>query len=684
MRWRWSPSQRYSDRSCFLQMLIHTLSRRQKRLVLATIDVALFALALWIALAVRRSTLTPDVHGNYGWLLLTMVAVRVPVFTLVGMYRFVLRHPNNQLVVTTLKGIVISTIGFGTAIFLFRLHGVPRSILVIEPFVATTLVIAGREALARIARHLTKDDARMEPVLIYGAGSAGMQLAQSLSYSEDYRPVAFLDDEPSKWGMRMAELPVFAPTRISRLVEKFGIQKALLAAPATDAAHRRQMIQMLERAGLNILEVPNFLDLVRGGHSLSDLSEVHVDDLLGRTAVLPDDNLLREVIPGRAVMITGAGGSIGSELCRQVAALGPSQLVLFEISEYALYSIEMQLGELYPDLKVAAVLGSVLDEGRLEETYRRFDVESVYHAAAYKHVPLVEQNPIEGVRNNVVGTLNAARAAVRAGVSSFLFVSTDKAVRPCNVMGASKRMAELAVLLVAEEGKRSRFQAQGKNTSTRFTIVRFGNVLDSAGSVVPLFRRQIASGGPVTVTDPDVQRYFMTIPEAAQLVVQASAMGSNGEVYLLDMGEPIRVLDLAKRMVDFATRSLGREIPIAFTGLRPGEKLVEELLVDPRRSEATSHPKIFKASEDGPDRETVARLIQQLNKALDTDALPAVYGILEELVEGYGRPEASQDVLSRGDCSYSFAVNQESANGETSESANVKDLPKPKPSRFVS
>ena len=640
-------------------MLIDALSRRQKRQILVLMDIALSALALWIALAMRRSTFAPDYWGNYPLMLLAIVAVRLPVFTLVGMYRSVLRHPNQKLVAQTLKGVGISGIGFGAAVFLMRLQGVPRSVLFLEPFIATTLVIASREVLSRLARHLTRDGKRIEPVLIYGAGSAGLQLAQALRYSEDMRPVAFIDDEPSKWGMCIAELNVFPHSRIPKLVAKYNIRKALLAAPASDAAHRRQMIDMLEKAGLSILQVPSFLDLVRGEQSLADLSEVHAHDLLGRCAVLPDDNLLRKVIPGHSVMITGAGGSIGSELCRQVAAFAPSQLVLFEINEYALYRIEMQLGELYPDLKVAAVLGSVLDEERLEETYRRFKVESVYHAAAYKHVPLVEQNPIEGVRNNVQGTFIAARAAVRAGVSSFLFVSTDKAVRPCNVMGASKRLAELAVLLVDEQARKNRFQGTAVSPATRFTIVRFGNVLDSAGSVVPLFRRQIASGGPVTVTDPGVMRYFMTIPEAAQLVVQASAMGCSGEVYLLDMGEPVRVLDLAKRMVELATRGTGREVPIAFTGLRPGEKLVEELLVDPGRTESTSHPKIFKALENGSDSVTVARLLGQLESALDKGALPAVYGILEELVEGYKRPASSQDVLNRESSCYSFTGEEE-------------------------
>lgn len=628
-------------------------------MLLILMDMGISALALWIALAVRRTTFAPDYWGNYSWMALALIAVRIPAFTFVGLYKSLLRLPNQRLVVQTIQGVAISTLAFGAAVFMMRLQSVPRSVLIFEPFIAITLVVASREILQRIARHLMRDGKKVEPVLIYGAGSAGLQLAQALSFSQEMRPVAFLDDEPSKWGVRMAELDVYPPARIAKLIQKHGIQKALLAAPSSEASHRRQMIQVLEKAGLAILEVPNFLDLVRGGQNVSDLAEVQVKDLLGRNTVLPDDNLLRKVIPGHSVMVTGAGGSIGSELCRQVAALKPRQLVLFETNEYALYRIEMQLHELYPDLNVAAVLGSVLDEDRLGNTLKRFQVESVYHAAAYKHVPLVEQNPVEGVRNNAMGTFSAARASVRHGVTNFLFVSTDKAVRPCNVMGASKRLAELAVLLVDEEAKKAQAQRHNPDPTTRFTIVRFGNVLDSAGSVVPLFRHQIASGGPVTVTDPNVMRYFMTIPEAAQLVVQASAMGCSGEVYLLDMGKPVRILDLAKRMVELATRGTGREVPIEFTGLRPGEKLVEELLVDPGRTESTSHPKIFKALENGSDLATVARLLAQLEAALNKGALPAVYGILEELVEGYQRPDCAKDVLNRTSSCYSFTGEEE-------------------------
>ena len=672
-------------------MAIDTLSRFQKQLILVAMDVVLFAGALWASFAIRLSTTSPEFYGNFWWMLGTLAIVRIPVFIRIGMYHSVLRHPDSPIAFTTLKGMTLSALGMGALFFVLRFDGVPRSILLIEPFISTTVVIASREVLARMLRRMVTRGQVGEPVLIYGAGSAGLQLAQSLRYSEEMRPVAFLDDEPSKWGMRMAELGVYPPSKIRKLVEKYGIQQALMAAPSVTAGQRRKMVRLLEEGGLSILEVPSFLDLVRGKQRIEELAEVKAKDLLGRSAVMPDDNLLREVIPGRSVMVTGAGGSIGSELCRQVAALNPTRIVLFEISEYALYRIEMQLGSLYPDLEVAAVLGSVLDEKRVEETLRHFGVDSVYHAAAYKHVPLVEQNPIEGVRNNVQGTLCAARAAVRAGVSSFLFVSTDKAVRPCNVMGASKRLAELAFLLVAEESKH-RAEQDPKVAATRFNIVRFGNVLDSAGSVVPLFRRQIASGGPVTVTHRDVQRYFMTIPEAAQLVVQASGMGDSGEVFLLDMGSPVRVHDLAKKMIELATRGTGREIQIEFTGLRPGEKLVEELLVDPACSEPTSHPKIFKAREHGPDRETMARLLAHLLQALEKGALDAVYGILEDLVEGYGRPETAQDVLGRGHCSYSYAVqagrkpglSQVAENGVPPQATPTTPQATPAPSRHAS
>jgi len=654
-------------------------SRRQKQLALVALDLGIFAMALWWAYALRKSDLFPNYEGNYWTMWAVMALPRIPVYVKLGLYRAVLRYPSPQLTRIALQGSAIAAIFSGTILYFLQLTGDPRSVLFLEPFIATLLVIASREILAKWSAKVNAKDGLFgapAPVVIYGAGSAGLQLAQTLRFGEDYHPVAFLDDEPSKWGLEVGNLKVYPPSRLQSLVQRYGIESALLAAPASDAAHRRQMIELLEKPGLTIMEVPNFLDLIRGNHKLEELAEVHTSDLLGRAAVLPDDNLLREIIPGHSVLITGAGGSIGSELCRQVAALGPAQLVLFEISEYALYRLEMELHEAFPDLKVAAVLGSVLDEGRFEQTCRRFGVESIYHAAAYKHVPLVEQNPLAGIRNNVFGTLTAAKVAVRCGVHNFLMVSTDKAVRPCNVMGASKRVAELACLMVAEQAQHQHVAETHGQQPTRFAIVRFGNVLDSAGSVVPLFRKQIASGGPVTVTDPEVQRYFMTIPEAAQLVVQASAMGDGGEVYLLDMGEPVKVVDLARRMIDLATRSCSREIAIEFTGLRPGEKLVEELLVDMDRSEATGHPKIFKAIEKGADTTTLARQLLQLEEALHKGVLPAVYGVLEELVEGYGRPDCPKDVLHKSGGGYSFQDGEEEATTAEAPSPGTEGSPR--------
>ena len=638
--------------------LVDRLSRRQKQVILVLMDTGIFAGALYLAFLLRLDDRAMASTGAFWGMFVAVVATRVPIFIKLGLYRAVLRYPSRQLILTIFRGVALSALLISAVLYLLRVEFlargvVPRAVVFIEPLISCVAVIASREFLAYLlARFLGQDDE--QPVLIYGAGVAGMQLAQALALEGSMRPVAFVDDEPSKWGARMVDLDVRSPDQVPRLVHRYGIRVALVAAPATDAEHRRRMVERLEAAGLEVKEVPGVLDLVRGRSQIAELATVKSSDLLGRGVVDPDDELLQKVVPGRSVLVTGAGGSIGSEICRQVAALGPARLVLYEINEYALYRVEMELAEAFPGLKVAAVLGSVLDERRLEETYRRFAVDSVYHAAAYKHVPLVEQNPVEGVRNNVFGTLTAARAAVHCGVGTFLLVSTDKAVRPCNVMGASKRVAELACLMLGTQARGSRVLRPGVAEPTRFSIVRFGNVLDSAGSVVPLFRKQIAAGGPVTVTHPDVQRYFMTIPEAAQLVVQASAMGEGGEVFLLDMGEPVRVLELAERMIELATANAHRSIPIEFTGLRPGEKLVEELLVDPERSRPTAHPKIYRAVEDGLGAEVVAAALVRMEDAMERGALALVYGLLAELVEGYEEPPEARDVLHRGGTAFSF------------------------------
>lgn len=638
--------------------ILDRLSRRQKQAIMVALDAGLFAFTLWAALAIREGNWRPDFRGYYWTFLAVLVAARIPIFIRIGLYRAALRYPGTKLTRTAILGVALSSLAVGTALFLIRPSFASRSALfVLEPLLATLAVIVSREVLAHyLARHLRRVQAA-EPVLIYGAGVAGMQLAQSLLLGGPLRPVAFVDDDPTKWGVRLLDLDVHPSDRLPELAARHGAATALLAAPGADADDRRVMLERLEAAGLKVQEVPEILEILLGRQPVDRLHAVSSADLLQRRVVTPDDSLLRGVVTGCSVMVTGAGGSIGAEICRQLAALGPSQLVLFEISESALYHLEMDLAEHWPDLRVSAVLGSVLDEARLEETLRRFKVDTVYHAAAYKHVPMVEQNPLEGVRTNVFGTFVAARAAVRSGVRNFLLVSTDKAVRPTGVMGASKRLAELACLMVHEQARKASLRLARGGESTRFSIVRFGNVLDSAGSLVPLLRHQISRGGPVTITHKEVTRYFMTITEAAQLVLQASALGRGGEVFLLDMGEPVRIHDLAVRMIELATRGTGRRVPIRIIGLRPGEKLREELLVDPARSRPTGHPKIFMAMEHGPSAEEVHQAILRLETALQRGQLGEVYDVLERTVEGYVRPERPVDVLRRGETCYSFVGN---------------------------
>ncbi len=662
--------------------LLDRFSRRQRQAFLIVMDAGLFALTLWGALAIREGSWRPNSRGYFWTFLAVLLVTRIPIFVRLGLYRAALRYPSTRITRTAILGIGLSSLAAGTALFLLRPAFASRSALfVLEPLLATLAVIASREFLAQLlARQLQRAQAA-EPVLIYGAGVAGLQLAQSLPLGGVMRPVAFVDDDPSKWGMRLVDLDVHPSSRLRELALRHRVRTALLAAPSTEAEDRRAMLRRLTEAGLKVKEVPGILELLVGRQPVDRLHEVRADDLLPRRVVLPDDSLLRKVVTGRTVLVTGAGGSIGSEICRQLAPLGPRQLVLFEISEYALYRIEMELAEGWPELKVAAVLGSVLDEARLEETLRRFKVDAVYHAAAYKHVPLVEQNPLEGVRTNVFGTFVAARAAVRAGVSTFLLVSTDKAVRPTSVMGASKRMAEHACLMVQEQAQAAavRFARDERGAPTRFGIVRFGNVLDSAGSLVPLLRHQIARGGPVTITHPEVTRYFMTITEAAQLVIQASAMGKGGEVFLLEMGAPVKVHDLARQMIDLATRGTGRSIEIVFTGLRPGEKLHEELMVDPARSRPTSHSKIHMAVEHGESAESIHRAILRLEAALQKGTLSEVYTVLEEHVEGYRRPERAADVLRRDETCFSFAGNGQPAAAEpvSAPAPAVQPVPAP-------
>lgn len=502
------------------------------------------------------------------------------------------------------------------------------------------LVMASRLILRRVFRPLFQNEnASRAPKgkrsLIYGAGEAGYQLATALKYSNAFEVVGFLDDSQDRWGKTILDIPIHDPESARSLIDRFNIEAALIAIPSADRKRISEIARSLESTGIAVRALPGVEDLVTGRVTTSDLKEVPIEDLLGRDPVPPVSDLLNRNIEGKSVMVTGAGGSIGSELCRQILRQRPKALVLLERSEYALYAIEKELRTLVADQSATIIplLGSILDGDRVEEAMRTFDVDTVYHAAAYKHVPIVEANPIEGVQNNAIGTWNTLEAAIRAGIGSFVLISTDKAVRPTNVMGASKRLAELVLQAVAE-------RVASERDAPDISMVRFGNVLGSSGSVVPLFREQIRRGGPVTLTHEDITRYFMTIPEAAQLVIQAGAQGSNADVFLLDMGDPVRIHDLAKRMIrlsGFEVRDAEHpdgDIEIDIVGLRPGEKLYEELLID-ADAEPTLHPRIARANERSLPWDELSAVLDRMTLAIANRDEAAVVATLEQVVDGY-------------------------------------------------
>ena len=516
-----------------------------------------------------------------------------------------------------------------------------------------TLVLASRLILRRVFLPLFQDEhAPSRPKgkrsLIYGAGEAGYQLATALKYSSAYDVVGFVDDSEDRWGKSILDIPIHDPHDVPGLIRQLAIEAALVAIPSADRTRISTIARSLEATGIAVRALPGVEDLVSGRVTTNDLKEVPIEDLLGRDPVTPVDNLLRRNITGKSVMVTGAGGSIGAELCRQILRQRPATLVLLERSEFALYSIEKELQSLKtePYIQIVPLLGSVLDDQHMEDAMRTSHVNTIYHAAAYKHVPIVESNPIEGVANNVLGTWRTLDAAIRAEVDDFVLISTDKAVRPTNVMGASKRLAEMVLQATAARTDSTR-------PTPNISMVRFGNVLGSSGSVVPLFREQIRRGGPVTLTHEDITRFFMTIPEAAQLVIQAGAQGSNADVFLLDMGDPIRIHDLATRMIrlsGFEVRNADHpdgDIEIDIVGLRPGEKLYEELLID-ADAEPTQHPRIARANERFLPWDQLSSILHRLNRAIETRDDANVRAILEETVDGY-QPSQPGLPTRRGD-----------------------------------
>ncbi|MBB1424717.1 polysaccharide biosynthesis protein [Pseudoalteromonas sp. SG43-7] len=578
----------------FIRSILNA-SRAKKRAITLFIDSLFIAAAFWLALIVRLDSLAPFSElGN--WLLLAMlIPTGLIAFINLGLYRAVLRYMNSQALWAIVLGTVITTVSLVLLSFFVGIT-IPRTMPFIFAWLCL-LTVGGSRILVRamIGKMATVNK---ESVIIYGAGSAGRQLATALGAGPEYYVRAFIDDDQSKQGSIIQGIPVICFKDIYELINKGKATKVLLALPSASRARRKEVLAQLEPLTIKVLSIPGMADVVEGKAQLSEFREVEIEDLLGRDPVTPKPELMAANIAGKIVMVTGAGGSIGSELCRQIVRQQPKKLVLFEISEFGLYSIEKELNEYiannHIDLELIPIMGSVQRINRIETVMMAFGVQTVYHAAAYKHVPLVEHNVVEGVRNNVFGTYYAAKAAVNAKVETFVLISTDKAVRPTNVMGATKRMAELVLQGLA--------QTKGKEHRTRFCMVRFGNVLGSSGSVVPLFRRQIKEGGPITLTHQDITRFFMTIPEAAQLVIQAGSMGKGGDVFVLDMGDSVKIKDLASKMIRLSglevkdkTNPHG-DIEILCTGLRPGEKLYEELLIGDNVGE-TPHERIMTANE---------------------------------------------------------------------------------------
>ena len=610
--------------------------RLQKQLSVIALDVGLALLSTWLAFSLRLDTLHWP-SGAQWWVYLLAPVLAVPIFVRLGLYRAIFRYTGLAALMAIAKAVALyAVLLFGILLWQHWL-GVPRSIGVLQPIIFL-LVIGGSRALVRfwlvgLGRSRTASEGRL---LIYGAGQAGVQTASAIANAHQFVLVGFIDDDPAKVGRSINGVLVFAPDRIAELVREKGVTDILLAMPSAARTRRNEIIASLGTLPVHVRTLPSMSDLASGRVTVRNFNELDVEDLLGRDPVVAVPQLLTRTSADQVVLVTGAGGSIGSELCRQILKEKPRQLLLLDHSEFGLYSIHQELRALCKaqGLAVALVplLGSVANPRRLAEVCDLYRPAWVYHAAAYKHVPIVESNPSEGIANNVFGTLNMARAALAAGVANFVLVSTDKAVRPTNVMGASKRMAELVLQALAD------FQ-QGAG-GTRFTMVRFGNVLGSSGSVVPLFRSQIASGGPLTVTHPEVTRYFMTIPEAAQLVLHAGAMATGGEVFVLDMGQPVRIIELARRMVELSGLRVRDEahpegdIEITITGLRPGEKLYEELLIgdDPSRTE---HPRIMKAHEEFLAWPDLLAQLEALRDAVDAGDVPAIKAVLTTCVHGY-------------------------------------------------
>jgi FlaA1/EpsC-like NDP-sugar epimerase len=618
------------------------LTRFQKQMVAVAADLVFLPLTFYIAILLRYEAVSTLLLMQYAMLLIAAPLISIPIFTRLGLYRAVIRFIDHKIVYVVVLGVSLSVLSLMSMAALTHMTGFSRAVFGIY-WVSAILYMGASRFLARSYLLHTGITSKTVRLAIYGAGQAGTQLASALRSGQEFLPVAFIDDKKELQGATMAGIKVFPSDALPELIAKTGIKEILLAMPSLTKTQQKKILDRLEPLKVKIKVTPPIKSLLRGELRVQDIREVELEDLLGRDQVEPDPRLIASGITGKSVMVTGAGGSIGSELCRQIIRLKPARLILFEMSEYALYSIEQELraleSSLGVELELIPFLGSILEQEKCKKILRTFSVETLYHAAAYKHVPLVEHNPIDGIRNNVFGTLSLAQAAIAAEVKRFVLISTDKAVRPTNVMGSTKRLAELILQALSRE-----------QDKTRFCMVRFGNVLGSSGSVVPLFRKQIMAGGPITVTHPEITRYFMSIPEAAQLVLQAGAMGGGGDVFVLDMGEPVKIVDLAKRMVHLSGLEVKGEhfhegaIEIQHIGLRPGEKLYEELLIG-TNVEGTEHPLIMRAQEAEFSWPVLHDLLKKLETACDRFDYEEVRALLMLAVTEYAPQCGIEDFI---------------------------------------
>ncbi len=618
--------------------------RKVKRAVSLTYDTFAIITAIYLSVCLRLGVLWLTVGTPELYTFAITVIVSLIAFIKLGLYRAILRYMAQQAMVSIAVGVCISSIALATSSF-FTHSFIPRSVPII--YIFTALFFIGMPRLlirsAVLLMYRTNNPHTSENAIIYGAGYSGFQLVNAI-HGTHYRIVGFIDDNPKLYGTLLQGFPVLSPQNLPEIIKEHGVTTVLLALGGAPRSKRARIIKALESLGVGVKTVPPIQEILTGKSGIADFKDVEIEDLLGRDPVHPIRHLMHACITQKVVMVTGAGGSIGSELCRQIIRQKPKRLVLFELNEYSLYKIQQELkSELGPTqaaIELTPIIGSVQNQDRLEAVMTTFNVQTVYHTAAYKHVPLVEHNIIEGVKNNVFGTWYCAEAAIHAGVESFVLISTDKAVRPTNIMGTSKRVAELILQSLSQH-----------QSATRFTMVRFGNVLGSSGSVVPLFRQQIKQGGPVTVTHPEIIRYFMTIPEAAELVIQAGAMGKGGDVFVLDMGEPVKILDLAKRMIKLSGLDIkdanhpDGDIEIHFSGLRDGEKLFEELLIGGNIS-STEHPRILRAIEKSLTWHQTQTLLKNLNQACRHYECDEVKKLLQRAPTDFS-PQGTEDVVWR-------------------------------------